>query len=380
MSFDTALSGSGIIAASVTGAVVSTLLDGTGKVLADVQRSLDSGNPHVAGFDIPNKTVSVRTAVIREKRTGYNIVGYLPASGPTTGIAKPWIALGAHYDHLGHGESGSSLADKSEAGRVHAGADDNASGSAAVLAVGEMLAAQPRRRNVALQFWSGEEIGMIGSTAFVNKPPVPIDQIAAYLNFDMVGRMQDNKLTVQATGTSPDWGRIVEQANVAAGFDLSVQPDPYQPTDVASFSLASVPSLNFFTGTHTDYHKPSDTAEKIAYDDLDRVVVFAAAIANRVGNLAEPLTFTKVDQTNAGPPRGGAPHFHGHDPGLHGECEGTFAHRGDCSGASRAGRIAEGRRHRGDRGTDNRQHLRLHLRARPSQNRGASQGRLHARR
>ncbi len=147
-----------------------------------------------------------------------------------------------------------------------------------MLAVGEVLAAQPRRRNVLLEFWSGEELGLIGSTAYVNAPPVPLDQLAAYLNFDMVGRMQDNKLTVQATGTSPAWARLIEQANIAAGFDLLVQTDPYQPTDVASFNQAGVPCLNFFTGTHTDYHRPSDTADKIDYEDLDRVVDFAAAI------------------------------------------------------------------------------------------------------
>ena len=107
---------------------------------------------------------------------------------------------------------------------------------------------------------------------------MPLDQIAAYLNFDMVGRMQDNKLTVQATGTSPVWAKLLEQANIAAGFNLTVQEDPYQPTDVATFNLASIPSLGFFTGTHADYHKPSDIADKIDYEDLDRVVDFAASI------------------------------------------------------------------------------------------------------
>jgi Peptidase family M28/PDZ domain/PA domain len=324
MTFDTALSGSGIVAASITGAVGSMLLDGTGKVLADVQRSLDSGNPHVTGFDIAGKELQVKTAVVREKRTGYNIVGHLPASGPVAGIAKPWIALGAHYDHLGHGENGSSLADKTDAGRIHAGADDNASGSAAVLAVGEILAGQPRRRNVMLQFWSGEELGLIGSTAFVNTPPVPLDQLAAYFNFDMVGRMQDNKLSVQATGTSESWARIIEQANVAAGFDLQVQPDPFQPTDVASFNQASVPSLNYFTGTHADYHRPSDTADKIAYDDLDRIVGFAATIARRVADLQEPLVFTKVEQSNNTIPRGGLRIFTGTVPDYSTEAKGLL--------------------------------------------------------
>ena len=111
--------------------------------------------------------------------------------------------------------------------------------------------------------------------------------------------MQDNKLTVQATGSSPVWTPI-EQANIAAGFDLQVQQDPYQPTDVASFNQAGVPSLALFTGTHTDYHKPSDTADKINYEDLDRVVAFAAAIVKRIGDTPEAPQFTKVEQSPQG--------------------------------------------------------------------------------
>ncbi|MGE3510449.1 MAG: M28 family peptidase, partial [Vicinamibacterales bacterium] len=150
---------------------------------------------------------------------------------------------------------------------------------------------------------------------FVNAPPVPIDQFAAYLNFDMVGRMRDNKLTVQATGTSDAWARVIEQANIAAGFDLLLQPDPYQPTDVASFNQAGVPSLNFFTGTHPDYHKPSDTADKINYEDLDRIVAFVAAIARRIIELDTPPTFTKVEQqANPGGGRAGVRVFTGTIP------------------------------------------------------------------
>src|SRR4029077_14923960 len=184
-------------------------------------------------------------ALVREKQEGHNIIAVLPATMPTAGVQKPWVALGAHYDHLGHGNSGNSLARKEEAGGIHRGADDNASGTAAVLSIGEALSRQPRRRNVLLDFWSGEEFGMLGSTAFAARPPVPIDQIAAYLNFDMVGRMQDNKLAVQAAGTSPVWSKILEQANVAAGFNLQVQQDPNQPTDVSTFNQAGVPSLAF---------------------------------------------------------------------------------------------------------------------------------------
>jgi Peptidase family M28/PDZ domain/PA domain len=296
MSFDTALSGSGIVAASIGGDAGAEIMASTGKALEAVQKELDSGNPHVAGFAIPDLTVTIRAAVARETQTARNVVAYLPATSPTDGVDKPWVALGAHYDHLGRGGNGNSLARKEESGQIHHGADDNASGTAAVLGVAELLAKQPRRRNVLLAFWSGEEMGLLGSTAYVNAPLVPVAQLAAYLNFDMVGRMLDNKLTVQATGTSPVWGRILEQANVAAGFDLVIQPDPYQPTDVASFNQAGVPCLTFFTSTHTDYHRPTDTADKINFEDLDRVITFAVAIVKRIGDTPEAPQFTKVDQ------------------------------------------------------------------------------------
>ena len=224
------------------------------------------------------------------------------------------MALGAHYDHLGRGSHGNSLAAKEDAGRIHYGADDNASGTAAVLAAGRALAATQRARHVLLAFWSAEEIGLIGSNAFVTTPPVPSDQLAAYFNFDMVGRMQDNKLTVQAVGSSPGWRSLIERANVAAGFDLVLQDDPYQPTDVASFNAAGVPSLAFFTGTHVDYHKPSDTADKINYEDLDRVVDFAVALASASAQQPEALAFAKVDQVQQGGGRAGVRIFTGTIP------------------------------------------------------------------
>ncbi|HUE85983.1 MAG TPA: M20/M25/M40 family metallo-hydrolase [Vicinamibacterales bacterium] len=297
MTFDTALAGSGIVAASISGDAARAIFAGApDRNLEDVQKSMDTGNPHASGFAIPRVTVTVKAAVERETQNGRNVVAYLPATGPTTGVERPWVALGAHYDHLGRGSSGNSLAAKDEAGQIHYGADDNASGTAAVLAIAESLSKEPRRRHILLGFWSAEEIGLIGSTAFVNQPPVPIDQLAAYFNFDMVGRMVDNKLTVQATGTSPVWNRLIEQANVTAGFDLVLQPDPYQPTDVATFNGAGVPSLSFFTSTHTDYHRPGDTADKINYEDLDRIADFAAAIVKRLGDAPEAPQFTKVDQ------------------------------------------------------------------------------------
>jgi hypothetical protein len=315
MTFDTALAGSGIVAVTINGDLANRMFALAGKKLAEAQKALDDANPHATGFALPNVTARIHAEVIREQRTGHNVLAYLPATSTTTALAKPWVAIGAHYDHLGHGEAGNTLAGKEDLNKVHFGADDNASGSAAVLAIAADLAKQSRRRNVLMGWWSGEELGLIGSNAFAAAPGVALDQIAAYLNFDMVGRMQDNKLTVQAAGTSPMWARLLEQANIAAGFDLVVQADPYQPTDVATFNGAAVPSLTFFTGTHADYHKPSDTADKIDFEDLDRIVGFAAAIVKRLSDADAPPQFTKVEQQmQGGGGRGGTRIFTGTIP------------------------------------------------------------------
>jgi Zn-dependent M28 family amino/carboxypeptidase len=324
MTFDTAIAGSGIPAASITAKVAASLFQKSGRSLADAQKDLDSGNPHVAGFAL-GVQVQLTTRVIREKKTARNVVAFIPATGSTSDIQKPWVALGAHYDHLGTGTGGNSLASREEAGKPHVGADDNASGTAAVIALAEALSKQPqRKRNLLIALWSAEEIGLIGSKEFVTMPPVPIDQIEAYVNFDMVGRMKDNKLAAQATGTSPVWGSLIERANVRAGFDIAIQPDPYQPTDVSSFNDAAVPSLNFTTGAHTDYHKPSDTADKINYEDLDRVVDLAAAITRQLLELDVPPQFTKVEQSSQTPSRTGLRVFTGTVPDYTAEVKGLL--------------------------------------------------------
>jgi hypothetical protein len=315
MTLDPALAGSGIVAASIGLAVAEALFAGSGRTLEEAQDRLDSADARATGFQLHGVSVTLKTVVARETRTANNVLAYLPAARPAHGLDKPWVVAGAHYDHLGRGEAGNSLAGKGEAGRVHHGADDNASGVAAVLAVAEALAREPGGRNVLLAFWSGEEFGLLGSRAFMAQPPVAIDRIAAYLNFDMVGRMQDNRLIVQASGTSPAWPRLLEQANVAAGFDLALQESPYQPTDVATFNEARVPSLSFFTGAHADYHRPSDTAAKINYEDLERVAGLAAAIVRRLGNLDAAPDFAKVEEKAASrPDRSGVRVFTGTIP------------------------------------------------------------------
>jgi hypothetical protein len=313
MSFDTALAGSLIAAVSVSGRVSDALFAGS-RPLAEAQKELDSGNPHVSGYPL-SAPVSMDVSVVRQQQTARNVVAYLPATAPTTGVARPWVMVGAHYDHLGRGEHGNSLATAKERGEPHVGADDNASGTAAVLGIVSTLSRQAvRRRHLLVGLWSAEEIGLVGSAHFTTAPPVPIGELTAYINYDMVGRMSDNKLTVQATGTSPIWASVLERVNVSAGFDLVTQEDPYQPTDVASFNLAGVPSLSFTTGAHADYHKPSDTADKINYEDLDRIAGMGSAIVARLMALDEPPAFAKVEQSSQTPSRTGLRVFTGTVP------------------------------------------------------------------
>ena len=297
MTADTAIADSGIVAASISGAVADALFELVpDQTLAQAQLGLDSGNPHVSGFEIPAE-VTLDAQVVREQRTGHNVVAYLPPTAGHTPVEKPYVMLGAHYDHLGRGEDGSSLAKADEAGDIHNGADDNASGVAAVLAAAAELTTQDRARGVILAFWSGEELGLLGSADFVDSAPVPMDQIAAYVNFDMVGRLRDNRLTVQALGSSSIWPDLVAEVNAGFDFDLQTVSDPYLPTDVMSLNLAEVPSLALFTGSHDDYHRPTDDADTVNYPDLERIARYGAAVTARLVTEPDPPDFVKVDRT-----------------------------------------------------------------------------------
>jgi len=303
MSFDSAVAGSGIVAATIRGDVAEKLFErAEGKTLAETQQALDSGNPHVGGFEIPGAEILLNVRLQKETRTAENVVGYLPATAEEP-LGGATILLGAHYDHLGRGNDGNSLAGKDEAGQIHHGADDNASGVAAVLAIAERERSRDRKAPVAFAFWAGEELGLLGSGEFVRGGAIPVADIAAYINFDMVGRMRDNKLVLQAVGTSSVWPRLIEQANVVVGFDVQVSEDPYLPTDVTSFNQAGVPSVNFFTGSHKEYHRPADRADLINYEDLERVVELGALLTQKIAGLQKKPDFIKVARA---PQQGGS--------------------------------------------------------------------------
>lgn len=298
---------SGLPALSVSGKVADALLASTGKSLKDLQSALDNENPHAeGGFAIPNVRVKFSTSIEHIRKSDRNVIAALP------GQTDEWIVVGAHYDHLGQGGS-SSMAKSGEEAKVHPGADDNASGVAAVLELAASLssasgarqldgssAPSKFRRGIIFALWSGEEMGLLGSAAFCEKPPVPIEKIAAYINFDMVGRLRDNKLSMQAVGSSKVWRKLIEKRNVAAGFNLVLQDDPYLPTDVTSFYPKRIPVLNFFTGAHEDYHRPTDTAEKLNYEGLERITKFAHALISDVATAPERPDYARVEKSDSG--------------------------------------------------------------------------------
>lgn len=298
MTFDNSLAGSGIVAASVSGEVAEALLGGADKRLEEVQSQLDIENPHFLGqFPLEGVEVAIRTGVERIKETDRNVLARLPATGQPTAET---VVVGAHYDHIGRGGT-SSLARKDEEGEIHNGADDNASGVAVALEMARALTQrEERRRNVLFAFWSGEELGLIGSSRFVENPTLPLENIVAYFNFDMVGRLRDNKLSLQGVGSSGIWRGIIERRNVPAGFDLSLLDDPYLPTDSTAFYPKGIPILSFFTGSHEDYNRPTDDPDTLDYQGMSRIAAFGTAIVNDVVSNDERPDYAEVQVASGG--------------------------------------------------------------------------------
>ena len=208
-----------------------------------------------------------------------NVIGVVRGTDPD--LAEQAIVVGAHYDHLGHGISGS-LEPASDA--IHNGADDNASGVAGMLEIAEAIAAAPLKRSVVFVAFGAEELGALGSQHYVKEPAWPLEKTLAMVNLDMIGRLREH-LILQGTGTSTIWPALVDSLE-AAGDAPPLQRDPsgFGPSDHAAFYGADVPVLSFFTGAHEQYHKPSDDPERIHADGAERVARFALATVRAVAD------------------------------------------------------------------------------------------------
>jgi hypothetical protein len=305
LNFDSSLAGSGIVAASVSSNVVNSLLAGSGRNLKALQSALDKEDPHAeSGFVLPKMKVNIATAIEHLKKSDRNVVAAIPPANISG--RNEYILVGAHYDHLGHGESGGAMQRAGEEHAIHYGADDNASGTAAVLELAGALAKERAekpeqfQRGILFALWSGEEIGLIGSSQFAERPPLALSNMVAYVNFDMVGRLRDNKLSLQGVGSSTVWRKLIEKRNVAAGFNVALQEDPYLPTDTTPFYSKQVPVLNFFTGSHDDYHRPTDKPDTLDYDGLERITKFARAILSDLAGSTERPDYLVVARSDSG--------------------------------------------------------------------------------
>ncbi len=303
LDFDSSLADSGIVAASISDTVANALFAPSAKNLKDTQSGLDVENPHFLGqFPLPDVKAKIVVSVEKVKKTDHNVVALLPP--PELTDETEYVIVGAHYDHIGRGEIGS-LARKGEEGQIHNGADDNASGTAVVLELATTLSEayqkQPEkfRRGIIFALWSGEELGLIGSTHFVNNPVVPLDKIAAYINFDMVGRLRDNKLILQGVGSSSVWTKLIEKRNVPIGFNLTLQDDPYLPTDVTAFYPKEVPVLSFFTGGHEDYNRPTDDPDTLNFNGIERISDFAHGIVLDLISADERPEYVRVERSQS---------------------------------------------------------------------------------
>lgn len=242
-----------------------------------------------------------------------NVAAVLPGSDPA--LRDQYVVIGAHLDHLGRGST--SALDPQAGDAIRNGADDNASGSAVVLELARVLAANPPRRSVLFVHFSGEEMGLLGSQHFVEHTPVPIESVVAMINFDMVGRLRDDKLIVYGVATAEEMPALLDSANVAPKLDVKAVGDGFGPSDHSSFYAKGIPVLHMFTDLHEDYHRATDDAERIDVGGMARITSYAERIARALADRPDRLTpIRKAAPVASASPRSGSGAWFGSIPDM----------------------------------------------------------------
>jgi len=287
----------GVIFLQVKNDVADSWLKASGKSMAELQAQIDSsGKP--ASIALPENLTATLTVRVRTTRaTVNNVLAYLP------GKTDEYVIIGAHYDHLGRGNF-DSLA-PSQIGQIHPGADDNGSGTAGVLELARLLAPQrgQLRRGILFMSFAGEELGLLGSAEWVREPTRPLDKAVAMLNMDMIGRIKDQKVYIGGVGTGSTLKAAVELASANSGFKIEYSPGGYSSSDHTSFVSKKIPVLFFFSGLHSDYHKPSDTWEKIDARAATRLLAVVGTTGEVLADADERPAFVVVAEDK---PAGGS--------------------------------------------------------------------------
>jgi len=282
----------GVLFVQVKNAVAEDWFQSAGKPLAEVQEQINASTKP-ASFAFPegmHATLAVGIETTHAKVN--NVLAYLP------GKTDEYVILGAHYDHLGRGTF-DSLA-PSQIGQIHPGADDNASGTAGLLELARLLAPLKGQlqRGILFASFAGEEIGLLGSAEWVKQPTRPLDKAVAMLNMDMIGRINDGKVYIGGVGTGSSFQKIVDQAKGNSQLKFEFSQGGYASSDHTSFVAKRIPVLFFFSGLHSDYHKPSDTWEKINPADAARLLNVVASTAVDLASAPDRPAFVAVAENN----------------------------------------------------------------------------------
>jgi hypothetical protein len=295
----------GIVLVQVKNAIVQSWFQAADKSLAETQKQMNEGTKP-ASFAFPDSLrLSLKIDVEHTQATVNNVLAYLP------GETDEYLILGAHYDHLGRGNF-DSLA-PSQIGQIHPGADDNASGTAGLLELARRLAPMKGKlhRGILFASFAGEELGLLGSAEWVKEPTRPLEKAVAMLNMDMIGRIKDDKIYIGGVGTGSTFQEVLDRAD-KSGFKIEYSASGYASSDHTSFVTRRIPVLFFFSGLHSDYHKPSDTWEKINADAALRLLTLVDNVSEQISAApARPAFQTVVEEKPVASGSGGGygPYF-----------------------------------------------------------------------
>ena len=272
--------------------------------LATLESEIDDG-PKPRSQPLPDWRIVGEVEVERVETEVKNVVAVLEGEGP---LAEEVLVIGAHYDHVGRREQGSGEADQD---LINNGADDNASGVAAMIEVARTMAQRPQkpRRTVVFIAFAAEERGLLGSGHYVANPLFPVDKTVAMLNMDMVGRLRDEKLTIFGSGTASGFSELLTELNEQHGFNLTQNPSGFGPSDHAAFYGKEVPVMHFFTGVHKDLHKPSDEFDKLNVAGMRRVTAMVTEIAVELAESDQRPEYVSVPRGGVRPSGGERPFF-----------------------------------------------------------------------
>jgi peptidase M28-like protein/PDZ domain-containing protein/PA domain-containing protein len=263
---------------------------GEGKSLAETQNQINSTSTPASFSFRDSFQFSLGVNIEKTRATVNNVLAYL------SGKTDEYIIIGAHYDHLGYGNV-DSLA-PSQIGQIHPGADDNASGTAGVLELARLLV--PRKgqlqRGILFADFAGEELGLLGSAEWVKEPTLPLDKAVAMINMDMIGRIKDEKVFIGGTGTGATFKDLLDEEKARFAFHVEYSTSGYAASDHTSFVGKKIPVLFFFSGLHSDYHKPSDTWDKINAPDATKLLDFIDDVALKIDSASERVAFVTVKE------------------------------------------------------------------------------------